>query len=81
MELRDELKQALRVMWPGFAARRPGLARCMDSDLVLEAADEDFADDADYQHALADGTARGLSQREMRRLVRGLVRDWLEKQN
>ena len=78
-ELREELEDALCVMWPGFAAERPRLARCMDRRLLLDAADEDFSDDAEYQHALADGAARGLGEVEMKRLVRGLVRAWLRR--
>jgi hypothetical protein len=77
VDLRDEIEEAMGVMWPGFVEERPGLAMLMDLRLVLDAAAEHFADDGEYQHALADAAARGASEAEMKRLVRRLVRTWL----
>ena len=77
-DLRDEIERALRTVWPAFAARHPRLATLIDADLVLDAAAERFADDADYQDALADASARGASDEEMARLVRRLTQCWLQ---
>ena len=77
-DLRNEIRRALRTVWPAFATAHPRLAMLMDDDLVLDAAVERFGDDPDYQDALADASARRVGDREMARLIRGLTKRWLQ---
>lgn len=76
-ELREEIGRALRAAWPGFAERHPQLAALLDAGTVLDAAADHFADNADYQHAMADASAREVSEQEMAALVAGLAKAWL----
>lgn len=77
MKLRAEVERALRATWPVFAAAHPRLAAVVDLGLALDAAVDHFADDADYQHVLADASARGALEEEMAVLVRKLVKQWI----
>jgi hypothetical protein len=76
-QLRDEIGRALRALWPRFSAQHPGLEARLDPDAALDAAADHFADDPDYQHALADAAARQAPHQEMSRLIQALTRDWL----
>ena len=76
-QLRDEIEQSLRALWPGFATQHPRLANLLDPGALLDAAADHFADDPDYQHALADAAARNAPEQEMSRLIQVLTRAWL----
>jgi hypothetical protein len=76
-QLRDEIEQSLRALWPDFATQHPRLANLLDPGTLLDAAADHFADDPDYQHALADAAARSAPEQEMSRLIQVLTRDWL----
>jgi transposase len=76
-DLRKEIERALRAVWPRFAAEYPLATMRLDRERVLEAAADHFAEDADYQDALADASARQVPEQEMTLLIRKLVRDWL----
>lgn len=76
-QLRDEIEQSLRALWPGFATQHPRLANLLDPGTLLDAAADHFADDPDYQHALADAVARRAASEDVQELIRQLTMRWL----
>lgn len=77
IDLRDEVERALRTSFPSFAESHPRLAAVLDQDLLVDAAMEHFADDPDYQHALADATAAGVAAETLSGLIQALTSRWL----
>lgn len=76
-QLRNEIEQSLRTLWPGFAAQHPRLAALLDPGSVLDAAADHFADNPDYQHALADAVALRAASEDVQELIRQLTMRWL----
>lgn len=77
VNVREQVEQALQGQWATFAANHPRLAEVIDQDLLVEQATSSLADDPEYQQAMAQASAAGMSGEALAELVRKYVGEWL----
>jgi len=59
INLKEEVRRAIKAEWPAFAASHPKLAAVLDETVLLDPAMQSLADDAEYVEAMQTATAVG----------------------
>ena len=78
LNLRREIKLALRDVWPVFWSKHPAIAPLFDRALVLDAVVDRFRDDPEYLHVMADAMAARVPYQQLMILIRRLTTNSLE---
>ena len=79
INLKEEVRRAIRSEWEGFAARHPRLAKVLDESLLVEEVCESLVRDAEYQAAMNDAVAAGLAVEAVGDLLRRFVQRWMRE--
>jgi hypothetical protein len=79
VDIKDEVRRAVRDEWPRFADRHPRLAAVLDETLVTEAAIDSIADDPEYQEAMDTAAAVGAGAEVVATVIHRLVARWLKQ--
>lgn len=79
INLKEEVRRALQVEWPAFAASHPKLAALLDEQILVEPAIRSLADDAEYVEAMQTATAVGAGGEIVADIVLRHVRQWLRR--
>ncbi len=79
IDMKEEVRRAVRDEWPRFADRHPRLAAVLDETLVTEAAIDSIADDPEYQEAMNTAAALGAGAEVVASVIHRLVGKWLRQ--
>ena len=79
INLKEEVRRALKTEWPAFAASHPKLAAVLDEQILIDPAIESLADDAEYVEAMQTATAVGAGGEIVADIVLRHVRQWLRR--
>ena len=79
INLKNEVRRALDVEWPAFAASHPNLAAVLDQTVLLEPAVRSLADDAEYVQAMQTALAVGAGGEIVADIILRHVRQWLRR--
>jgi len=79
INLKEEVRRAMRGEWDTFAARHPRLAKVLDESLLVEEVSESLARDQEYQAAMNDAVAAGLAIEALGDLLRRFVQRWMRE--
>jgi hypothetical protein len=79
INLKDEVRRALRTEWPAFAASHPKLAAAIDEGVLIDPAIRSLADDAEYVEAMQTAAAVGAGGEIVADIILRHVRQWLRR--
>ena len=79
INLKEEVRRALHVEWPAFAASHPNLAAAIDETLLVEPALHGLAADVEYQEAMQTAFAVGAGGEIIADIILRHVRQWLRR--
>jgi hypothetical protein len=79
INLKDEVRRALKMEWPAFAASHPKLAAVLDETILIDPAIQSLADDAEYVEAMQTATAVGAGGEIVADIILRHVRQWLRR--
>jgi len=77
IDLRNEVKKAIRSEWSAFTASHPRLAEVLDETVLLAPAMQSLADDREYIEAMQAATAVGAGAEVIGEVIARFVRQWL----
>jgi hypothetical protein len=79
IDLKEEVRRALKSEWPRFAIEHPRLAAVMDESLLLEPAIEALNDDAEFREAMETAASIGAAGEVVAGVVNNMVNKWLRQ--
>jgi hypothetical protein len=79
INLKDEVRRALKTEWPTFAASHPKLAAVLDETILVDPAIQSLADDPDYLEAMQTASAVGAGGEIVADIILRHVRQWLRR--
>jgi hypothetical protein len=79
INLKEEVRRALKTEWPGFAASHPKLAAVLDETILVDPAIQSLADDAEYVEAMQTAAAVGTGGEIVADIILRHVRQWLRR--
>ena len=79
INLKEEVRRALKMEWPAFAAAHPKLAAALDETILVDPAIESLADDAEYVEAMQTAAAVGAGGEIVADIILRHVRQWLRR--
>ena len=79
INLKEEVRRAIKVEWPTFAASHPRLAAVLDETVLVEPAIQSLADDAEYVEAMQTAAAVGAGGEIVADIILRHVRQWLRR--
>ena len=79
INLKEEVRRAIKTEWPTFAASHPKLAAVLDEQVFVQPAIESLADDPDYVEAMQTATAVGAGGEIVADIILRHVRQWLRR--
>ena len=79
INLKDEVRRALKMEWPAFAASHPKLAAVLDETILIDPATQSLAADAEYVEAMQTATAVGAGGEIVADIILRHVRQWLRR--
>ena len=79
INLKEEVRRALKTEWPAFAASHPKLAAVLDETILVDPAIQSLADDPDYVDAMQTATAVGAGGDIIADIILRHVRQWLRR--
>jgi len=79
INLKEQVRAAIRSTWPEFAESHPHLAAVIDEDLLVEGAVANLADDPEYQQAIRNADAAGTVAQGIADLIVRLVNRWINR--
>jgi len=79
INLKEEVRRAIKAEWPAFAASHPKLAAVLDETVLLDPAMQSLADDAEYVEAMQTATAVGAGGEIVADIILRHVRQWLRR--
>ena len=79
INLKDEVRRALKTEWPAFAASHPKLAAVLDETILVDPAIQSLADDPEYVEAMQTATAVGAGGEIVADIILRHVRQWLRR--
>jgi hypothetical protein len=79
INLKNEVRRALDVEWPAFAASHPNLAAVLDQTILIEPAVRSLGDDAEYVEAMQTALAVGAGGEIVADIILRHVRQWLRR--
>jgi hypothetical protein len=77
IDLKEQVRRALKTEWPAFALDHPRLAAVLDESLLLEPAIEALNDDPDFREAMETAAGIGTAAEAVADVVRGTINSWL----
>ena len=79
IDLKEEVRRAIKTEWPRFAEEHPRLAAVMDESLLLEPAIEALNDDAEFREAMETAASIGAAAEVVAGVVNNMVYRWLRQ--
>ena len=79
INLKDEVRRALKMEWPAFAASHPKLAAVLDETILIDPAMQSLADDTEFVEAMQTATAVGAGGEIVADIILRHVRQWLRR--
>ena len=79
INLKEEVRRALKVEWPAFAASHPKLAAVLDETILVDPAMQSLADDPEYVEAMQTAAAAGAGGEIVADIILRHVRQWLRR--
>ena len=79
IDVKEQVRQAIRSEWPAFEAEHPRLAAVMDETLLLPAAVAALDEDEEFRAAMEQAAAIGAAGEVVASLVSRVVRQWLRQ--
>ena len=79
INLKNEVRRALDVEWPAFAASHPNLAGVLDQTVLIEPAVRGLADDPEYVEAMETALRVGAGAEIVADIILRHVRQWLRR--
>jgi hypothetical protein len=77
IDVREQVRRAIRSEWQGFATSHPRLAAVVDETLLVQGAMEALSEDQEYREAMAQARVHQLAADAVAGLVERVVRSWL----
>lgn len=79
INLKEEVRRALKTEWPTFAAAHPKLAAVLDETILVDPAIQSLGDDAEYVEAMQTAAAVGAGGEIVADIILRHVRQWLRR--
>lgn len=77
IDLKEQVRRALKTEWPAFASNHPRLASVLDETLLLDPAIEALNDDPDFRQAMETAANIGAAAETIADVVRSTIHKWL----
>jgi hypothetical protein len=77
--VKEQVREAVGMEWPAFEARHPNLAGLLNQDAVIEKAATQLADDPEYQRAMSEADAVGMTAQAAVQMARSFIQDWMAR--
>ena len=77
--VKEQVREAVGMEWPAFEARHPNLAGLLDQDAVIEKAATQLADNPEYQRAMNEADAVGMTAQAATQMARSFIQDWMAR--
>lgn len=79
IDLKEQVRLALKTEWPAFAEAHPRLAAVMDESLLLEPAVAALNDDPEFREAMETAATVGAAAELVANVVNTVVNKWLRQ--
>jgi hypothetical protein len=79
IDLKEEVRRAVRAEWPAFASSHPRLAAVVDETILIDGAMSALGEDSEYQSTMEQAAAAGIAAEVVGTFVQKVVSQWLRR--